>query len=133
MQTPIPPDTNREFDWIAGLSGGGLVVALVGTTVALGIWGEKPWPLAVRAPLAVITLLLTAAFAWLKWPMDDSGFPLTVWAQRIWIHYSQYRTPWKAITGLPRSRFGVEGGTSHRVGFTSQNRPPKGRQKDRHN
>lgn len=109
MQTPIPPETNREFDWIAGLSGRGLIVAVVGLGVAASVWGLHTWPLWARAPLALLILLITAILAWLKWPMEDHGVPLTTWAVRIWTFYSQYRTPVKEISGHP-SHFGREGG-----------------------
>jgi hypothetical protein len=109
MQTPIPPETNRDFDWIAGLSGRGLIVAVVGVTGTLSIWGLHHWPVAARAPLALLTLLVTAALAWLKWPMEDHGVPLTTWAVRIWTYYSQYRAPVKELTGHP-THFGRESG-----------------------
>lgn len=116
MQVPIPPDTRRDFDWIAGLTGMGMLVAGAGLTVALGVWGEKLWPVAVRAPLAIVILLITAALAWLKWPMEDHGTRLTTWAGRIWTYYTVYRTPIKSLTGHPRSSFGrpqVGGGVIH--------------------
>jgi len=116
MQVPIPPETRREFDWIAGLSGTGLLVAAGGLTVAASVWEAHGLPVFVRAPLAVLILLITAAFAWLKWPMEDHGVRLTTWAIRIWTFYSVYRTPIKSLNGQ-RSRFGrpadMKGATRH--------------------
>lgn len=109
MQVPIPPETRRDFDWIAGLSGMGLVVAGTGVTVAASVWEAHGLPEAVRAPLAIVILIVTAAFAWLKWPMEDHGVRLTTWAVRIWTYYSAYRSPIKSLTGQ-RSRFGRPAG-----------------------
>lgn len=119
MQVPIPPETRRDFDWIAGLTGTGLIVAGVGLTVVLGIWGEKTWPLYLRGPLAVIAGLITAALAWLKWPMEDHGVRLTTWAVRIYQYYANYRTPIKSLTGRV-THFGRPEGGYYRV--SSKNR-----------
>ncbi|MCY0878663.1 MAG: hypothetical protein OWU84_06980 [Firmicutes bacterium] len=42
MRVPIPPETRREFDGIAGLSGTGLLVATTCLAVAATLW-EAHW------------------------------------------------------------------------------------------
>lgn len=82
MQVRLPPDTRRDFDWLMGLSGEGLLVATGGVLVTLGIW-HAPWPQALRIIAAVLLLAVTAGLAWGRWPMEEGGDRLTVWAQRL--------------------------------------------------
>ena len=83
MQVRLPPDTRREFDWMLGLSGEGVLVAFAGVLVILVVWAQ-PWPESVRVPGALVLLLGTAVLAWGRWPLEEGGDRLTVWAGRLW-------------------------------------------------
>lgn len=88
MQVRLPPDTRRSFDWMLGLSSEGLLVAMAGVLATL-VWWAQPWPAGVRVPCAIVTLMVTATLAWGRWPLEEGGDRLTVWAGRLgryWTH-----------------------------------------------
>ena len=83
MQVRLPPDTRREFDWLAGLSGEGLLVAVGGVLLTLAMWNQPTWPAVLRITATLLSVGLTAALAWGRWPLEEGGDRLTVWVQRI--------------------------------------------------
>jgi len=90
MQVRLPPDTRRSFEWIAGLTAEGALVALGGTLTVM-MWWSEPWPLGVRVPLSFLTALVGAALAWGRYPLEEGGDRLTVWVGRAWRFATQHR------------------------------------------
>ena len=88
MQVRLPPDTRREFDWLAGLSGEGLLVAVGGVLLTLGLWNHPTWPAFARLGSSALAVGVTAALAWGRWPLEEGGDRLTVWVQRMFQYYT---------------------------------------------
>lgn len=90
MQAKLPPDTRRDFDWIIGLSGEGMMVAAGGVLLLLMLWNQ-PWPVTVRVTLGFLILIVTAVLSWGRYPMANGGDRMTVWAGRLWRYVTQHR------------------------------------------
>jgi hypothetical protein len=104
VYTKWPSDTRRELELIVGLTGQGMLIGAGAVLVALNLYQEAAWPPGLRMASAACCLGIGAALAWGKYPFEEGGDRLTVWAGRLYNYVMGGASSKRLVVAVPRSR-----------------------------